>query len=320
MRHFLEGKRLRDERRCGEAIAPLEASVAIEPSIGAHYNLGFCNHALGNAREALRHYDAALSLAKERDDDREREIRAQREEFLDKTAHLRLVVVPPIPPDVRIVVGGEPVSREDLAGEVHFFPSRDGLPSYEIVATAAGYEETRITVDGGAMERHDLVHLTLSKAAPSRVLGSSADVAPAERSARWTWQRWAGAGTAAVGLVALGVGGYLGVDYLAERPGLDRRLRGEPCLSPDARLYTCPQGTAANHAARALVRENNALEGRGTVGLVAAVAGGALVTTGLVLFLTAPSADAEAPAKIGKLTLAPAIGPRERALALSGSF
>lgn len=324
MRHFLQGKRLRDEGRCAAAIGELEASVGLEPSIGAHYNLGVCNEKLGKNRQALLHYDAALALAKDRTDERLREIRAQREEFLANTPHVRLALTLPVPPDLRVTVDGEVVPPEDLQAETRLFPSTSGRRAHEIVAIAAGFEEARLTVDEAALRRHDLLPLVLRRPEPE---GGSEPVSPPAvvvQSGGWTWRHWTGIGVGAAGLVAMGFAGYVGVDYLIDRGAANAALDETGCFD-EARVFTCPARDVTRADVAGAVERNNTLENgmkdKAPFAIGAAAVGGLLVAGGLVLFLTAPRAESAAAPPAGlALGVAPIVGPAHQGCALMGTF
>lgn len=330
VKHFLEGKRLRDENRCTEAIVELEASVRIEKSIGAYYNLGVCFEKIGNKRRALASYSSALDLAKQRKDDREREIRAQLSEFLEKTPHIRLALPQPMPDDLRITVDGDLIPPSDLQTETKYFV-KGNRPSYEVIVTAPGYEETRLVVDAATAKKQDLVTIVLQKS------GDAAPPAPIARAEDpgFTWQHWTGIGLAGAGVVVLGVSAYFFIDYLGDRSDLDRKLTEHPCHN-GADPTKCEPGdfpAGANEAAgkddfNRLVEENNDLESRIKVtGIGTAVVGGLLVVGGLVVYLTAPRASADpAAASSSAATTAPTFhvvprfGRSQQGLAVVGTF
>lgn len=316
-RHFMEGKRLRDEGRCAEAVIELDASVAIEPSIGAHYNLGFCNDRLGRGREALTHYDEALALADARGDERASQIRAQREEFLEKTPHLRLALPSPLPRGLRVTVDGEAIPAADLQVETWFFPSRADDGCCEIVATAPGFEQTTVVVDAEALARREPVTITLHEPKP-RGFTSITSLVP--KPSDWTTQHWGGAGLGAAGVVALGVALYVGIDYLGDRGDVDRRLDEDACLDASRRfkaLASCAEGTPGRKSALDAIEDNNDLVKRGRVfGIGAAVGGALLVAGGAAMFLTAPP---KAGREAAGLRIAPVFG-RETGGALVGTF
>lgn len=73
--HFEAGRKLQREERWAEAAAELQASLAIEPSIGGHLNLGNVLEKLGKTASAQEQFRRAEALARGSDPERAAEAR-----------------------------------------------------------------------------------------------------------------------------------------------------------------------------------------------------------------------------------------------------
>jgi hypothetical protein len=136
--------------------------------------------------------------------------------------------------------------------------------------------------------------------APPGADGDAAGPVDAPRARSGTL-RWVGLGTGAAGLVALGVGTWAGLDARSKRN--DARAAG---CNDD--LSRCPPG-ALPGAQEAYDRAN--------LSTVMFVAGGALVATGVVLYLIAPAP--EAPGQRA-WHVTPVLGRGEATVQVTGTF
>lgn len=318
VKHFLEGKRLRDENRCVEAIVELKASLRIEPSIGAHYNLGVCSEKIGNKREALIHYTEAQELARERKDDRLREIRAQLSEFLEKTPHLRLALPQPIPPDLRITVDGDLVPQADLKTETKYFVKTE-RPTYDVVVTAPGYEDTHLTVQASAIKNRDLVQVVLRR--PSDTTTPS----PATRveEGGFTWQHWTGIAAIVVGAAGMTFSIASAISYDIKKNKLEDQF-SQACRQPSDPAPTCTDAERADQTRIRTDYDANeaSAERRAPVWIGFGVGGLLLAGGGVVLLVTAPSLKGkEQSATQGvKVNVVPNVGATHQGVSLIGSF
>ena len=132
---------------------------------------------------------------------------------------------------------------------------------------------------------------------------AAARVAPAPSAPpRGQTQRVAGLVLGAAGLAGVGVGAVFGV--LAIR---DWSSSKSECASP-----TCP---SPNY--EAAVSDHDRAETSATIATAGFIAGGVLLATGVVAWLTSPSTGAESTASFH---LSPALGPGLAGLAVTGRF
>lgn len=318
VKHFLEGKRLRDENRCVEALVELEASLRIEKSIGAHYNYAVCSEKIGNKRAALQHYTEALELARARQDDRLREIRAQLSEFLEKTPHVRLALPQPIPTGLRITVDGDLVPPEDLHTETKYFPKTD-KPTYEVQVTAPGYEDTRLTVERSAIRNRDLVQVVLRR--PSE----TAPPAPGPKAEEggFTWQHWTGIAGIVVGAAGMTFTIASAVSYNIKKNKLEDQFN-QACRQPSDPAPACTDTERADQTRiRSDYDANEAsAERRAPVWIGLGVGGVLVAAGGIVLLVTAPPLNPkEAPAPQGvRVQVVPSVGVTHQGMSLVGTF
>lgn len=318
VKHFLEGKKLRDENRCVEAVVELRASLRIERSIGAHYNLGVCSEKIGNKREAFQQYTKALELAHERKDDREREIRAQLSEFVENTPHLRLALPQPIPEELKITVDGELVPAEDLHTETKYFVKTE-RPTYDVVVTAPGYEDTRLTVQSSAIKKRDLVQVVLRR--PSETTGPAPG--PRVEEGGFTWQHWTGIAAIVVGAAGMTFTVASAVSYNIKKNKLEDQF-AQACKQPSDPAPTC---TDAERADQTRIRSDYdaneaSAERRAPVWIGLGVGGLLLAGGGIVLLVTAPPLKPkEASATQGlKVNVVPNVGATHQGLTVVGTF
>lgn len=313
LKHFQEGKRLRDENRCVEAIVELKASLRLERSIGAHYNLGVCSEKIGNKREALQEYTNALELARQRKDDREREIRAQLSEFLEKTPHLRLALPQPIPAGLEITVDGDAIPAEDLKTETKYFIKND-KPAHDVVVTAPGYEDMRLSVASSTIKNRDLVQVVLRRPSES---GGPAPVTHADEGG-FTWQHWTGIAGIVVGAAGITYTIANAVSYDIKRAKLEDQ-HAQAC----AKVTACTEAEAKVQAdIKAQYDENERkAEDAAPLWIGAGVAGVLLVGGGIVLLATAPPLKRDpSPSQGIKMRVVPNVGTGQQGLSVVGTF
>lgn len=317
LQHFTQGRRLLDANRCPEARVELRTSIAIEPSIGAYYNFGLCSEKVGEPGEAFVAYSSALALAKERHDEREREIRAQLAEFLDRTPHVRLVFTQPIPAGIRIAVDGQPLRSEDIAPETRIFPKSD----VSLVVTAPGFLERRISVRMASATRHEVIPIDLTSAA-AREAPSPRSVPterhPTETKNGFRWYHAAELGAAALGAVAIGYAVVTGLDYDAT----ERRLRRDhDAINSDAEHCDSktPECVSLRRERNGLEAQYDDNEGRVPLWVTAGAGGAVLLAAGLTLFfLSPPWSNRSAATTV--VAVAPAVRSEGGQLVLVGRF
>jgi hypothetical protein len=211
-----------------------------------------------------------------------------------------------------IVLDAKSVAGDDISF-VHV--AVDGAPLTDLLdgralAVDPGQHVFRFEVPGHAPTEYRFVLKEGEKDRRERIVlsGAAEPVPPGAGSAaeppRGQSQRVAAIAFGAAGLAGLGVGAVFGV--LTIRDWSNSQSESE-CASPTQ----CPNHPAA-------VADHDRAETAGTISTVAFIAGGALLATGLVTWLTSPSSGLE-PAH-ASARLSPAVGPGLAGVSVTGSF
>lgn len=140
---FEEGKELRSQGKCDEAIPKFEQSMQLDPGIGTLLRLADCFEEVGQFASAWANFRHASSLAKQQNDDRREQLANERAAALEpKLTHLAIDF------GDNSKIPGLVVRR----GSVELGPTmnRVALPvdpgSYAIEVSAPGYAAERLTV------------------------------------------------------------------------------------------------------------------------------------------------------------------------------
>lgn len=328
---FLAGKKHRDEGHCDLAIRELLESVKIEPSIGAHYNLGVC-YEKTNKKAALANYQRAEEIAKERNDDRLREIRAQRADFLARTPHLRLALPQPLPPDTRVSVDGDLIPEEELQSETIYFLPPGEKETYNVRVTATGYDDQRLAVDKGVVKKNLLVTIVLKKQSDGSILAPRSEP-------KWGPFQFLGLGLIALGAVGITYSSVSYVSYLTREDNFLKIFSSATAEEDDCRKkqetnanQNCDEEISATMNAR---RDYNGNEDDArsstALWLTAGIGGILAVGGGVALIVAGPRSeekiDPGATAKAGKeapkgpsFHFIPTITARQQGLSIVGTF
>ncbi len=282
---FDEGKRLMTvEHRFAEACAKLAESNRLEPELGTLLWLGGCYEKIGRNASAWAAFQSAAELAGERHDEREavaREHMASVESLLFKVT----IAVPPNAdlPDLEVRRDGTVVPRASWANAV----ALDAGP--HVITASAPQRRTweksvEVPLTGGA------VTVTVPRLEPMQAV----QVVPVENRGKdreWLIAGWMVAGVGLVGGVALGAGF-----------GLDAKSKLDASNGPP---YDCVPSTSGHAvcASQGGADLRNAALSSALGSTIAFVAGGALLATGLVIALAAPSVTLRmAPSATGMMT------------------
>lgn len=267
---FNEGRRLKEAGDYAKACPMLAESQRLDPGTGTLLNLATCYEEAGKKASAWAAWiEAERSARAAGQTDREAHAHERAAELEKSMARMTIEVSARAPAGLQVTRGGEPISQATWGSAL---PVDSG--SYEIVASAAGYESwrtTAIAVDGRT-EVVSVPALTQSRATPSSApveAGSSGPTEPSDGST----QRVLGYVVGGVGVVGLGVSGVLGL--LA----IDKNNESKTLCSADD----------PNRCTQDGVNARNGAFGLGTASTVSFAVGAAALTTGLVLVFTAPS-------------------------------
>lgn len=307
VKKFEEGKKLRAEGNCRDAIRPFEESVRAEASIGAHYNLGYCHEQLHEPLAAYESYRAAAKMAHARGDAREQEIKDATARVLETLHYVRLTVPETIvdTPGLTIAVDGEVVPRSAFADEVVV---RD-RPVHDVVVRATGRKDWVVA----NQPDHKSVIALLGDPAPAAA-PPPPPPAPAPREGRWGVRQWSALGLGVAGLAAVTVAGVWIGSYVVEEARLDADRRDK--CRPTA-TGACKDEEPFTSANAAYNDHEDATKREAPVFVTVGAAGLLMIGGGVLLYLTAPKQAAPA---AGRVTVVPSIGSRSGGLLAVGRF
>lgn len=268
---FEEGKELKSQGKCDEAIPKFEQSLQLDPGIGTLLRLADCFEEVGHFASAWANFRHAASLAKQQDDERRAELADERAAALEpKLTRLAIDF------GDNTAIPGLIVRRGTV--ELGRAMNRVALPvdagTYQIEASAPGYRARRLTVKVAPGDAQQTVALPRLEALPQpRVVPLPPPVPPpvTEEQVVVRYGQRVAALVLGVGSVATGVAAAV--------------LAGSAAaLDEDADTHcdgvACRDRVGVELSEDALERANLA-----TAGFVVAGAAGA---GALILFLTAP--------------------------------
>jgi len=303
---FDEAKGLIAKGDWSHACPKLAESQRIDPTGGTILHLARCHMNEGKTATAWAEFHQALSVAR-RDGRSDREDAARAHIAALEPKLSKLVVVADDPSsELAIARDGEAVGRALWGTAVPVDPG-----AHEIVASAKGKKEwrARIAIAGDARSQtihvpalEDDAHAAVVAPVVARPPANEAPAPTPEAPSRGSTQRTLGFVAGGAGLAGLAVGTAFGLISKSKHD--------------DARSNcTGPSGKECNADGVAL--DGDAVSA-GNVSTIAFVAGGALLATGAVLWLTAPRRE-ETPTA-GSIALVPSGGPGAGGLTMRGSW
>ena len=285
---FREGMRLTKTGNYAEACPKLEESQRLEPSLGVQYYLADCYERIGRSASAWANFAEVANKAKLAGETaKERTSRKRADDLEPKLARLSITVENAKLPGLAVQRGAIALGSGQWGVAVPIDPG-----SYELRATAPGFEDWTKTVEvkPGASLNEKIPALTrrVVEAAP---LAEPVKPAPTEAPLPLPVQAVptkpvshvqsnVGIVVGAVGVAALATSGVLAL--LATSANSSSKAAGK-CLPDD----TCSTA-GLDERDRALRLADAAT--------VVSLAGAVVGATGLVIWLTAPTARSEAPA------------------------
>jgi hypothetical protein len=272
---FEEARALVTAGKWAEACPKLEESDRLDPSQVTVFRLGECWERVGKFASAWASYLEAAARAKASGDAaRESFARGRADAVRDKLSFL-VVEVEPQDGVVQVTRDGARVGAAQLGAQVPVDPG-----PHVVEATAPGYQPFRTT----AVVEAGVAKVRVPRLLPIPSSTPVSDPAPARDGDT----RWIGVGMTVAGGLALGATGLLAYSAKSKDDRAEGRCPGDVC---DA------EGLSLNRDARTL----------GDVATITFVAGAALTTAGVIVWL------ASSPA-------APRVGVSARGLVLSGTF
>lgn len=297
---FNQGRTLMTSGKFAEACPKFEASQQLDPGLGTMLNLAECYEKTGRTASAWAEYREAIPLARAAGSKARQDLATERAQALEeRLSTLTIRAISGEDADAHLEVRRDGVALQDaeLGSPIPVDPGE-----HMIEAAAPGKQKWISKVQVGADAAKVQVEIPPLK--PEGGAAATAGSAPAVASATTTAppsdkpasdgsaQRTAGLVVGGAGIVGLGLGTFFGLQASSKWSDAKAKCTDYP--------FDCTtDGTNLRSSARSA----------GTVSTVAFVAGGALLATGVVLYLTASKS---------KESVALGLGPSSASL--SGTF
>jgi serine/threonine-protein kinase len=266
---FDEGRALMEKRRFEAACAKFAESFGLDPGIGTQLNLAACYERVGRTASAWINFVEAAASARKAGQAQRVEVATQRAAALEPgLVRLTIVVAKP--------ATGMAIRRNaDVVGQAQWGTAVPVDPGkHSIRVEAPGKRPWRKTVTVDASNPGVELEVPVLADAPPPPPPEVAEPTPTGSDAS---QMVAGIALSGLGVGAVALGAGFGVAALGDN---DESLRY--CLPADDNQCS-PEGVALRDDAITSA----------TISTVAFAAGGAMLLTGIILWATAPSADAE---------------------------
>lgn len=272
---FQSGATLLDQQKIAEACEKFDASYTLDPALGTRLRLADCYDRVGRTASAWALFSEVAAAARAQGQEERADIAAVRVEDLEKRLSTLVLAVEPavVQPGLTVTLNGTAIPEASWNVPL---PVDPGSQSVQASAPSFAPWSGNIEVPLGPVQKR-LQIPALSPPAlerPSDTRVSTHDVITTERGGSHPLT-WAGYVTGGVGILGLGVAAVLG--YRAYSLNGDSLAS---CSSADANACT-PRGKDLRDDAQSLAMAST----------IAAIAGSALVATGVTLLVVAPSKE-----------------------------
>ncbi len=307
---FDQGVRLMKQNSFSDACPKLEESERIDPAVGTLLYLGECYERIGKTASAWATFREAASLASNSNQaDRARVAGSRAQDLEPKLSRLSVELAPDVARITGVVVKR---SGQRLEPSLYGTPLPVDPGEYRIEVSAPGYETwaTPIKVESGGA--------SASVRVPALVKGSEPAAAPATTTpaatgpgasktaplrplraadSSLTTQQTLGIVVGGVGVIGVGLGSYFGIRAISKNSEAE-----DQCPNPG--LCNNDRGLTLTDQAKKNASASN----------IAFAAGGVLLATGAVLYLTGRRGSSE------RVSLVPLLAPGAAAASISGRF
>jgi hypothetical protein len=285
---FREGKRLLDQKDFAHACPKLAESFRLEPATGTLLALAMCHEGEGKIASAWAEYsDAAARARREGRSDREQAALTWAGALEPKLSTLTISV-----PDAVAKTAGLEVKRDGVAIGTAAWGTAVPIDQgdHVIEATASGKRTwTKTIAIRTATSRETLSIPPLDdrpREPPNK--GDHRGLTPLQQT---------GLVAGGLGVVALGVGAYFGIDAIRKNNESNAGCDGDVCDNPDAKQTRLEARTAGN------------------VSTAAFVGGGVLLVGGAIMYFVGGDDT-----KRASVRAVPAAGPSAVGLSITGRF
>jgi len=291
---YADGGKLMEAGRFAEACPKIEASWKLDPGIGSTLRLAYCWQQLGRTASASAMYRETEAMARKAGDKRADEAAKYAKDLEPLLSLLMLDVAP------ENKAGGLEIRRDGKVIDAAAWTS--GIPMdpgpHVVEAAAAGRLAWKTTITIEAKPGMTTLRVPGLAEAPPEDKGVAGGASP------WGAQRVAGVAVGSVGLVGVVVGSIFGAVTLGKSSSSRAHCNAAITVC-DATGFDLQRGA-----------RTTAYAADGALGI-----GGAALVTGVVVFLTAPSASAtRAPTAGSWVTVGPVIGAGLTGVRLQGAW
>jgi|HubBroStandDraft_1064217.scaffolds.fasta_scaffold25508_2 hypothetical protein len=298
---FDEGRRLAHDGKYADACPKFEDSQRMDAGIGTLFNLADCYEHIGRTASAWSDFLEVADTARSAGEtEREGIARERASRLVPHLPHLIFVRSDPGAAG-QIRLDGSALGEGALGAGLPVDPGK-----HLIEAVGPGKKPWASQVDVGDSASVTVTVPALEdEPAPAPVVSTAASAAPPAQPRAppvTTWQRPLGIALGGAGIVGVGIGTTFGLMASSAWNNARAACGGDP-----TRCTNVPSGSSYR----------STTETDGTVSTVGFIAGGLMVATGAVLFLTGRHHEG-APA--AGVTLAPTVGPRFASVTLDGAF
>lgn len=263
-----------------EACPKFEASQQLDPGLGTMLNLAECYEKTGRTASAWAEYREAIPLARAAGSKARLDLATERAQALQErlsTLTIRAMNGEDTDPHLEVRRDGVALQAAELGSPI---PVDPGEHVVEAVAPGKAPWSSRVHVVGDAAKVSvEIPPLQVAggqppAAGPSLVAAARATSEPAPDATPASTQRTTGLVFGGLGVVGIGLGGFFGLQASSKWSDAKGKCSDYP--------YGCgPDAADLRSSARS----------QATLSTVAFVAGGALLATGVVLYLTAPKRE-----------------------------
>lgn len=275
---FNQGRDLMTAGKYVDACPKFEASLQLDPGLGTMLNLAECYEKTGRTASAWAEYREAIPLARAAGSKARLDLATERAQALQErlsTLTIRAITGDATDPQLEVRRDGVTVQPAEFGAPI---PVDPGEHVIEAVAPGKQPWSYKVQVAGDAAKVSvDIPRLQANaepapSSAPVAVTTSTGSSAPPSDKPVGSAQRTTGLVFGGVGVVGLGLGAFFGAQAASKWSDAKGKCTDYP--------YGCgAEGADLRSSAHS----------QATVSTVAFVAGGALLATGVVLYLTAPS-------------------------------
>lgn len=292
---FQEGRKLMDAKRYDDACPKFAASQKIAPATGTLLNLADCYEKNGQLASAWARFHDAIALARRLGRPDREQIARQRAEKLEPQLIRLSIVSRSTSLDVKL--DGSPIDPAAMKTPIPIDPGE-----HTIEASAQGKKPFSTTIDVVEGSNAPSVEIPELEDEPKteRIEPQRQEIIePPHDEHRGSPQRTIGVIAAGVGVVGLGVGGYLGL-----RTSSMWKEAQTHCIDLECDQEGVDLASGAKRT--------------GNMATIGVIAGGALLVGGAILFFTAPRASSTGSANAAHTAVRVGIGPGS--LVVGGTF